>query len=226
MKKIILLIPMVLLLLVNCSGLKGQQAVDAHRKNMEIALSFNTEHYPWLMGTKYPQLAVWVETVTGDRETVFVTQGAGKDKWMFADERPGALPVWAGVRTGKQGLDIDAVSGATPSGETHAIVWQIPEQYNGQKITVFIEANVSFDYNEFYTKAENTPGYSGVNGQPSVVWESSFLVDEAPKQIIPEIIGHGQVLGSNSAIDSVMSEVTTAAELFNYIKVSYYPGGK
>jgi hypothetical protein len=223
MKKVIFFIPLVVFLLVHCSGLKEQKTVDTHHKYMEISLSFNTEHYPWLLGTKYPQLAVWVETVTGDRETVFVTQGAGENKWMFADERPGALPVWAGIRPGNQGVDIDAVSGATPSGEVHAIVWQIPQKYDGKKISIFIEANVSFDYNDSYTKDENDPGYSGVNGQPSVVWKSSFIVDDTPRQMTPEIIGHGQVLGNNSAIDSDMSGVTTAAELFNYMTFSYYP---
>ncbi len=223
MKKVIWVIPLVLILLVHCSGLKEQKIIETNSRNLKISLSFNTDNYPWLLGTKYPQLAVWVETVTGDRETVFVTQGAGENKWMFADERPDALPVWAGIRPGNQGVDIDAVSGATPSGEVHAIVWQIPEKYHGQKIAVFIEANVSFDYNEFYTKAENMPGYSGVNGQPSVVWKSSFIADDTPQQTTPEIIGHGQVLGKNSEIDSDMSGVSTAAELFNYMTFSYYP---
>ncbi len=224
MKKIILLIPLAIILLVHCAGLKENKVVDTNGRYIEIALSFNTAHYPWLLGTKYPQLAVWVESCTGDHETVFVTQGAGKNKWMFADERPGALPVWAGVRPEKQGPDIDAVSGATPSGEVHTIAWQIPEKYNGKDLTVFIEANVSFDYNDSYTKEENDPGYSGVNGQPSVVWSSLFHVDSKPKQMIPEMIGHGHVLGKNSTVDSDMSGITTAAELFNYVNITYYPG--
>ncbi|RJP90531.1 MAG: hypothetical protein C4518_08805 [Desulfobacteraceae bacterium] len=224
MKKRILLAPVILILLVQCTGLKEQKIIDAHRKSLEIALSFNTENYPWLMGTKYPQIAVWVTTGSGDHETVFVTQGAGRDKWMFADERPGALPVWSGIRPTKKGLEIDAVSGATPSGEVHTIRWEIPEKYEGKDLTVFIEANVSFDYNDYYSKAKSSPGYSDVNGQPSVVWRSAFRVDDNPVQMTPEIAGHGHVLGKNSAIDSDMTKITTAAELFNYINIAYHPG--
>ena len=224
MKKIIVLMPLVLFFLAHCSGLKEQKTVDANCRYMEIAFTFNTEHYPWLLGTKYPQLAVWVESDTGDPETVFVTQGAGKNKWMFADERPGALPVWTGVRPDEKSPAVDAVSGATPSGEAHTIHWLIPEKYNGKNVTVFIEANVSFDYNEFYTKKENNPGYSGVNGQPSVVWRSFFHVDNKPNQMTPEMIGHGHVLGKNSAIESDMSGITTAAGLFNYMNIAYHPG--
>lgn len=223
MKKIFLFIPLAFVILVHCSGMPEQKTVDEHHQYMEIALSFNTESYPWLLGTKYPQLSVWIETDIGDHETVFVTLGAGKNKWMFADERPGALPVWTGIRPEKQDMEIDAVSGATPSGETHSIVWKIPAKYNGKRLSVFIEANVSFDYNEFYTKEENTPGYSGVNGQPSVVWKSSFIADDNPEQVTPEIIGYGHVLGKNSSVDSDMSGITTAAELFNYLNVIYHP---
>ncbi|MFZ2631709.1 MAG: hypothetical protein WA081_08790 [Desulfosalsimonadaceae bacterium] len=224
MKKLILLAPVLLILLVQCSGLKEQKVTDAHRKYLEIALSFNTENYPWLMGTKYPQLAVWVASGDGGHETVFVTQGAGKDNWMFADERPSALPVWAGVRPQKQSPEIDAVSGATPSGEVHTILWDIPKKYEGKDLTVFIEANVSFDYNAYYSKDETSPGFSDVNGQPSVVWRSLLYIDDGPVQMTPEIVGHGHVLGKNSAIDPDMSKITTAAELFNYINISYHSG--
>lgn len=224
MRKKITIMPLVFILMAGCSGLKAHKIVDIHQRYMEVSLAFNTESYPWLLGTKYPQLAVWVASDDGDPETVFVSQGAGKDKWMFADKRPGALPVWTGVRYGQQEIDIDAVSGATPSGEVHNIVWEIPEKYKGKNLTVFIEANVSFDYNDRYTKDETDPGYSDVNGQPSVVWKSSFTVDDTPKALTPEISGHGHVLGKNSVIDSDMSGITTAVELFKYLKVSYQPG--
>jgi hypothetical protein len=223
MKKIFLFMSLAFVILVHCSGMPEQKTVDVHHQYMEIDLSFNTDSYPWLLGTKYPQMAVWVESDAGDHETVFVTQGAGKDKWMFADERPGALPVWRGIRPEKQDMEIDAVSGATPSGDVHTISWQIPEKYHGKNLTIFIEANVSFDYNDFYTKEENDPGYSDVNGQPSVVWKSSFKVDDKPNQMSPENVGHGHVLGKSSDIDPDMSGVTTAAALFKYINISYHP---
>jgi len=107
---IFMAIPVMMLFLIQCSGISKQKAVEANQKYLEIALAFNTKSYPWMLGTKYPQLAVWAESEDGRHETVFVTQGAGKDKWMFADERPGALPVWTGTRPEKRSPDIDAVT--------------------------------------------------------------------------------------------------------------------
>ena len=169
-------------------------------------------------------MAVWVQSGDESPETVFVTQGAGEKEWWFAWERPGALPVWDGIKTKEKDIKIDAVSGATPSGEVHTVFWQIPDKYNGKALTVFLEANVSFDYNDFYNKQENTPGYSDVNGQPSIVWHASFAVDDQPQEVTPEIIGHGNVLGSDNVLEPDLSNITTARDLFEYISVKYSPG--
>ena len=214
---------MICCFLAGCSGIKEQKPDDAPGKYLEITLAFNPNNYPWLLGTKYPQMAVWVEADGMKPETVFVTQGAGKDKWMFADRRPGALPVWSGIRPEKEGQEIDAVTGATPGGDSHNIRWKIPNIYNGKPLSVFIEANVSFDYNDFYSKDEDSPGFSDVNGQPSVVWQAEFVADNTPGQFTPEIAGHGHVLGKDSKIDPDMSHISTAAELFDYIEISYQP---
>ena len=221
MKKQILLIPVILMLLVHCHGIKEEKTFDAGGRYLVFTLAFNAESYPWLLGTKYPQMAVWVTADNSRTETVFVTRGAGKGQWMFADERPAALPVWSGIRPEKQGPEIDAVSGATPGGSAHTIHWKIPETYEDKSLTVFIEANVSFDYNDFYSKDEESPGFSSVNGQPSVVWQATLPADRNPQQLSPEIIGHGHVLGKNSAIDPDMSKITTAADLFDYIEISF-----
>ncbi len=224
MRKQILLVPVVLMLFVQCAGINDKKTADAPGRYLEVALAFNTENYPWLLGTKYPQMAVWVEADNRIPETVFVTRGAGKDKWLFADERPGALPVWSGIRPERVGPEIDAVTGATPGGDVHTIRWAVPEACAGKNLSVFIEANVSFDYNDFYSKDETSPGFSDVNGQPSVVWRAEFAAGTTPRQVSPEIIGHGHVLGKNSEIDPDMSGITTAAGLFDYIGISYQPG--
>jgi len=224
MKKISIIIPLVLFLFIGCAGVKDKPVVDRQQRFMEISLSFNTVSYPWVLGTAYPQMAVWVQSGDETPETVFVTQGAGEKKWWFASERPGALPVWDGIKTEEKDIKLDAVSGATPSGEVHTVFWQVPDKYNGKNISVFLEANVSFDYNDFYTKEENTPGYSDVNGQPSIVWRASFTVDEQPQEVTPKIIGHGNVLGSDTVLAPDLSNITTASDLFGYISVKYSPG--
>lgn len=223
MKKRGWIIPLFLILFLQCAGLKERDSLRNGKEFIEISFSFNTDSYPWIFGTRYPQLAVWVQPESVDLKTIFVTRGAAKNDWYFADERPGSLPVWFGVKQKEKNIEIDAISGATPSGEVHTIIWKIPENYRGKELTVFIEANVSFDYNDFYTKEENSPGYSDVNGQPSIIWKSKFMADDQPHEITPEIIGHGHVLGENHSVDPDISNITTAAKLFSYIKVVYHP---
>jgi hypothetical protein len=224
MKKISFIVPLCLLLIVGCAGVKEQPIVDTQHRSIEIFLSFNTENYPWLMGTRYPQMAIWVRSGDETPETIFVTQGAGENKWWFASERPSALPVWSGIKKEEQDIRVDAVSGATPSGDVDTIFWKIPDKYRGKDISVFLEANVAIDYNDFYAKDENKPGYSDWNGQPSVVWRASFTVDDQPHEVKPEIVGHGHVLGSDNTIDPDTSHITTARYLFGYISVKYNPG--
>jgi hypothetical protein len=209
---------------MSCAGDPVQEIEKSDSRRVEISFSYNTESYPRMLGVNYPQMAVWVTAAGEEPRTLFVTEGAGKNRWIFADERPSSLPVWFGIRRDEGGIDIDAVSGATPKGETHIITWEVPERYWGRRISVFIEANVSFDYNDYYSKEKNAPGYSDVNGQPSVVWEAAFDAGDVPRELTPEIIGHGHVMGMSHGIDPDLRHITTAAELFHYIRIAYIPG--
>lgn len=215
---------MMAIVLSGCASLEAPPGPSVDRQRVEITFSFDTESYPWLLGTKYPQMAVWAVT-DSEARTVFVTRGAARDDWYFADKRPSALPVWSGVREQDRDGAVDAVSGATPSGESHTIVWALPPTFTNKPVDVYIEANVSFDYNAFYHDDEDgTDGaYSDVNGQPSMVWKASFAADDTATDVEPAIIGHGHVLGNTHEIDPDTSRITTADSLFHYIRVSYHP---
>ena len=178
------------------------------------------------MGTKYPQMALWIESDPGNVKTFFVTSKAGENGWFGADKRPSSLPVWFGKLAKEGKIDIDSISGATPSGDVFTILWQVPDKLMNKDIKLFIEGNVSFDYNNFYIKKakKGTPGYSDVNGQPSIIWMCSLKIDGSKKEIKPEIAGHGHVIGENHSINKDLGNITTAKEMFNYIKVSYFPG--
>ncbi|MFZ5572576.1 MAG: hypothetical protein ACOZF0_19420 [Thermodesulfobacteriota bacterium] len=211
-------------LCLRCAGVPTSGVADRRQKYMELSVSFNTKEYPWILGTKYPQMAIWVESATDPARTVFATEMGAKNSWHFASERPSSLPVWYGVVEKETDLNIDAVSGATPSGEVHTFLWQIPEQLHGKTISLYVEANVSFDYNQYYNKDESTPGFSDVNGQPSMVWKAVFTADDRSREITPEIAGHGHVLGEDHRIDPDLSQITTARELFHYIHLQYAAG--
>ncbi len=209
---------------IHCAGSPKSGVVDHKKQFIELSVSYNTKSYPWIFGTKYPQMAIWMESETDPPKTIFATEMGAKNSWHFAAERPSSLPVWYGVMEKETDLRIDAVSGATPSGEVHTFLWQIPEHFIGKTVSLYVEANISFDYNGFYSKDESAPGYSDVNGQPSVVWKATFNTDGQYQDITPEIIGHGQVLGKDHVIDTNLSQVTTAAELFHYMSLKYVAG--
>jgi hypothetical protein len=208
--------------------------VDKSKPYIMISLSFNTESYPKLLGKKiYPQIAVWAqEKSSGYLKTIYVSEKGAKSDWFGAKERPDAMPVWYGVvkeekKSGVSGTaNVDSVTGATPSGESFTIYCQAPESLSNKKIALYLEANVSFDYNEYYKKdlPKDLPSYNGVNGQPSMIWMSEIDLGGADKEYDPQIIGSGHVLGKDHAIDKNISHVTTAKGLFKYIKFSYSAG--
>ncbi len=81
---------------------------------------------------------------------------------------------------------------------------------------------MDIDYNDYYSKNKNAAGYSGTNGQPSLIWKASFfLADANIEGIEPEIIGHGHVLGEDHQIYPDVSHITSARETFQYIGISY-----
>ena len=221
------------LTLAACSASPMRQSVDTARPHLKITVVFNPEMYQSMMFKKmYPTYAVWVEDQkTGEVKTVYITGKAGKGKWIMADERPSSVPVWYGAAKGEKkgpSAEIDGITSATPSGKMVTHLWQVPDAMAGKALTVYIEGNVSFDYNEFYRKdaPAGDPGYSDVNGQPSLVWKAVVQTGLKPVELKPAIAGHGHVLGANHGIDPDLSKITTAKEIFKYLEITYIPGAK
>ncbi len=223
-----------LLLFISCGSNTVKNAVDLSRPSLKITVAFNPDIYKSFMFKKfYPTYAIWAEDpATGEVHTIYVTGKAARGTWMMADERPSSVPVWFGVKkrekSGPQGLMLDAVASATPSGTSMTHVWQVPDNMLKKKIKVFIEGNVSFDYNDYYRKdaKKGDPGYSDVNGQPSLVWSAVIETGPVDAEEKPVLIGHGSVLGENHEIEKDMSRITTARDIFSYIGVAYSAGAK
>lgn len=175
-----------------------------------------------------PTFAVWVkDEETGDASTLAATQKAAKNQYTGGQARPEALPVWSQARKTAGEDDTDAISSATPSGSAATLNVQIPEKFKGRKIIFYIEANTSYDYNGYYSQDAKSgdAGYSGVNGQPSVVWKAEADTSANPSGTLkPEIIGHGDVSGASGDVDADMSNVTTAASIFGNIEIQYDMG--
>ena len=169
-----------------------------------------------------PQFAVWLEDLQGNYiSTLYVTKKASKKSWYFSPKegRPESLPVWYNASSSalkneklpaQKSSAVDAVTSATPKGGAN-----FKSSITDKNCVIKAEFNISFDYNDFYTKKN-----SGVNGQPSVVYSA-----ELPENQIEEIIllfeGSGSLNGSDGKINSNVQNLTTAKEIVKFITVKF-----
>ena len=226
---------LMVLIMLGCTSTTVQKdapKIDSNQPFLEFKFTYNYDVYEkpsFFLPKSQPTFAIWLEEKnSGAVQTIYVTGKAGKNKWILAESRPESVPVWYGVRqkeTDDENLSIDAITGATPSGETAVIHWQVPRHLRDKQVDVYIEANNSFDYNAYYTKQKGAVGYSADNGQPSLIWRAELdLSKTMDEHISPEIIGHGSVLGEDHQIDPDMSEITTARDTFSYVGIRYLDG--
>ncbi len=171
-------------------------------------------------GLRYPpSYAIWVQDEAGSKTTLFVSRKSASKRFV-TETRPATLPVWVGVRE----ESVDAMSGATPSGGVN-LQCNLPESLLGKPFTLFIEANASYDYNDYYREGlkEGDEGYNDVNGQPSVLW-SAAVDGTGSAAVTPTLIGRGDVTGADHHVHEDMSNVTSAKELLRDIVVTVVPG--
>lgn len=167
-----------------------------------------------------PQLAVWIEDDAGNFvKTLSATKSAATGSWRGApaEGRPDSLPVWMHAVQGDNvakadspARGLDAVSSATSdvgldvsSGSGNLM--------NGATYVIRLEVNTSFDYNDRWPKKAKAgeAGYSGVNGQPSLVYEGKFVAGvTSTVELVP--VGTGSVDGSDGAMSKGFEGVTTA----------------
>ena len=206
------------------------EAPELGQPYLQVELIYNYDVYQrplFFLPKSQPTFSIWVEeNDSGYYRSIFVTEKAARNNWHFADSRPEAVPVWYGIQRiekERRLFDIDAVSGATPKGAAALIYWSVPEKLKGKTVNLYIEANNSFDFNSHYHRKKGAPGYSGANGQPSVIWKACLdLSDRSFENISPEIIGHGNVFGRDHQVIHDTSTITTAARTFQAIRISYF----
>jgi len=170
--------------------------------------------------TIYPQVACWIETPQGNYlDTIYATAKSARKAWRAAppEGRPEALPVWFHLLLARSAA-ADGISGATPSGITardSALAAALPSGTYAVKL----EVNRSYDYNENYTRAN-----SGVNGQPSLIYECAIVVGEGPSKGVFEPVGKGSIDGSDGEIRPGLEGITTALQLLERAEISYDEG--
>ena len=165
--------------------------------------------------TVWPQVAVWLETPDGTYlDTIFVTEKIVTGSYTAAPKkgRPEALPVWSSLETS----GVDAVSSPTTVGSTVTYGNDLAARLPAGEYVVKLETNRSYDWNAAYTKKN-----SGVNGQPSVVYEARLSIGGERTEAVFVPVGTGSVDGGDGEIRSGLEGIDTALELFSSMTVSY-----
>jgi len=167
-----------------------------------------------------PQLAIWLEDTEGNYiKTLYVTERASHKSWIMGPKegRPESLPVWyhaskfAPSKNAAPDLKLDAVTSATPKG---GIIFDA--KLEDKTYVLKAEFNTSFDYNDFYTKKN-----SGVNGQPSVVYEAVIPADfnKDSEEIRLTFAGTGALDGGDGLVHKDTEGLTTAQTIVKLVAV-------
>ena len=167
-----------------------------------------------------PQFAIWLEDSEGNYiKTLYVTERASHKSWIMSPKegRPESLPVWynasnfAPSKKAAPDLKLDAVTSATPKG---GIIFDA--KLEDKDYVIRAEFNTSFDYNDFYTKKN-----SGVNGQPSVIYEAEIPADfnKASEEIRLEFVGTGALDGTDGLIHKDTAGLTTVLSIVKLVAV-------
>lgn len=194
---------------------------------------------------QYPLYGVWIENLKGEYiQTLYISRVISSSTFDFGSKvngkwesavirRPESLPYWSHKRGIKaaDGLympmgnsqDIDAYSGATPTGNfiINTMVQLEPGNYR-----VLLELNQSYDWNEYFSKDKfpNDEIYmgSGKVGQPSLIYAAEVIVSdfESTKYYVMDLIGHGHHSGANGILYRDLSKITTSKQIAERIIVS------
>lgn len=188
---------------------------------------------------QYPLFAIWAEDTNGNYiETLYISNAISSSTFKYGKQvekkwepstlrRPEALPFWSHKRGIKaaDGLyiplhdspDLDAVSGATPTG--NFIIKTKSSFEDLEYYRILVEINQSFDWNEFYSedKFPDDEIYSGTGkvGQPSLVYAAEINESEitSPVHKVLKLIGHGHHSGKNGILYNDLSKITTAKNI-------------
>lgn len=210
----------------------------------KISLDVKTGPHYW-----NPQIAIWIEDNNGNYiETLFVTKatakgifygGRSKDNFKSFDSdqqattayrRVNALPVWShkrGIRYA-DGLWVpsremplaDAITGETIS---HDFLLKTSTQLKNN-FHIFMEINVAFDDNEYYSAfdfPEDDVFHNGTGqlGQPSVIYTTRINENDLSNYYLLKLVGHGHHSAQNGTIYKDLSTLSTAKNLIERILV-------
>lgn len=177
---------------------------------------------------KYPIMAIWLEDLNGNYlGTLYASQSIStgifrygvydKGKWLPGERnRPAALPRWKSLTstsTSKPEQNVDAFSGATPSG-SFTLNTILPAELS--QVRVIIEVNKPWDFNNYWHN-NRFPGDTeyATSGQPALVYEALINLSSADKRFYFKPIGHSNPSGSNGTIYPDITTFTSALKIID-----------
>lgn len=218
----------------------NQELVEYSSNDLKVSIEKGEEwlhDFPLFLGINKknpPQIAIWTENTEGHYlSTVYVTHKIATQSWQASggNRRKEALPHWCHQRGIKydDGLYLptkkspvtDGITGATPKGSFN--VKMVPTG-KLKKFIVKIEINHSTDFNEAFPKSakEGDANYSGGkegSGQPALVYAAEIDLTSGEKKFVAELIGHSSPDGSDGAITTDISSLTTALNIVRNITI-------
>ncbi|MDD3051534.1 MAG: hypothetical protein PHR06_10355 [Candidatus Cloacimonetes bacterium] len=167
---------------------------------------------PFISINTKPQIAAWVTDTEGNYlETLYITQKNTKL------DRPEALPYWS-YSSQKSLENFALISSATPKGSV-----ELEGHFKGDQhvFNIFAELNLSYDHNEYFPKkAEKNDGnFSGVSGQPSLIYKCTVDTSASDDYYEFQLIGHGSPDGSDGRLYEDLSTLTSALEMVKKISL-------
>jgi hypothetical protein len=219
MKRSTIVIAALLLILAGVQTVTAQEQVQEPELEIRVEPGAHWEAVTWLFLYRLkhaPQLAAWVETAEGEFvRTLLVSESAARNRWRGAPRggRPDSLPVWYHASRAAMATDIDAASAATPAGAVSRR-YAATELEAEQPYVIRLEINHSFDYNEYWPRRApaGSGRDSGVNGQPSLVYEGRFTASR-PATVTLVAAGQGAVDGSHGRMTAGTAGLTTALQI-------------
>ncbi|MBN2180285.1 MAG: hypothetical protein JW715_00115 [Sedimentisphaerales bacterium] len=221
---------LVVIFAVGCHWNPGSEtAANEHNEKMvamTFSLDLNRRIYEDSTWGDPPQLAIWLRNCADQStRTVMVTYRTASGDWVGKVECSVALPYWIGFynrQTGTKGPPTwdnpaaDAVTCATPIASWTTAV-DVPR---GSKWEVFVEVNVSGDFNADFPSFSRdgfTDRYG--NGQPSLVYHG-YIEAADGATVRPSLLGRTEQYEPVDQVISNLDGITTAKEILQTILVS------
>jgi hypothetical protein len=221
-------------------GLASGWAAPALSLELSVETGPDYGHTKWfgIVPVKLvPQMAVWIEDGNGTYvDTVYVTRSSAANSWKggASVRRPEALPVWShrrGVKA-KDGLYMPASDSPLPdavSGATRKAGFSIAygKALAAGSYRLLLEVNSSYDYNSVWREGlkAGDPHYSGVNGQPSLVYACDFSVGPGAAQVSKagelelSPFGQGSATGQEGSMVSGTAGLDSALGILSGLKL-------